>query len=117
MGHSSKPYTISYRNILFRGKGDDFRLGHGSHEHCNIPKVIEALREKSIVDISLGSVHCLALTSDGKVYGWGENDKGQLGIPSCESMAVPTEVHINDGVSFQNVACGPAQVPITFFAS
>lgn len=105
---------VSYANgnviLYFRGKGDDFRLGHGSDEHCRFPKVIEALRGKDIVDISLGSVHCLALTREGKVYAWGGNDKGQLGISSSEAKDTPTEVHANEGTLFQYVACGPAQV-------
>ena len=99
-----------YSSIFDRGKGDDSRLGHGSEEHCRLPKVIEALREKDIINISLGSVHCLALTRAGKVYSWGGNDKGQLGISNCESKNIPTEVDINTGTSFQYVACGPAQV-------
>ena len=76
--------------------------------------MIEALRGKDIVDISLGSVHCLALTREGKVYAWGGNDKGQLGISNCESKDVPTAVGGIDGTSFQYVACGPAQVYLLF---
>lgn len=75
--------------------------------------MIEALREKDIIDISLGSVHCLALTREGKVYAWGGNDKGQLGISNCESKDIPTEVNVNVGTSFQYVVCGPAQVFLT----
>ena len=103
-------YPCTNSNILFRGKGDDFRLGHGSEEHCRFPKVIEALRGKDVIDISLGPVHCLALTRDGKVYAWGGNDKGQLGISNCESKNIPTEVDVTTATSFQCVACGPAQV-------
>ena len=77
--------------------------------------MIEALRGKDIIDISLGSVHCLALTREGKVYSWGGNDKGQLGISNCESKNVPTEVGGIEGTALQYVACGPAQVYLLFF--
>lgn len=33
-----------------------------------------------IVDISVGAEHTLALTEDGKVYGWGNNNECQLGL-------------------------------------
>ena len=79
--------------------------------------MIEALRGKDITDISLGSVHCLALTREGKVFSWGGNDKGQLGISNCESKNVPTEVGEIEGTAFQYVACGPAQVPFIFYCS
>lgn len=72
--------------------------------------MIEALREQDIIDISLGSVHCLAVSKEGKVYAWGRNDKGQLGTSNCQSVDIPTEVNISEGKSFQCVACGPAQV-------
>lgn len=97
------------KSLYDRGKGDGFRLGHGSEEHCRFPKVVEGLRGKNVVDISLGSVHCLVVTSEGKVYVWGRNDKGQIGIIDCQSKSAPTELDIG-GKSLKHVACGPAQV-------
>ncbi|RDW93007.1 uncharacterized protein DSM5745_00329 [Aspergillus mulundensis] len=34
---------------------------------------------ENIVQLSSGAQHVLALTSDGKVFGWGRNEQGQLG--------------------------------------
>ena len=96
-------------SLYDRGKGDGFRLGHGSEEHCRFPKVVEGLRGENVVDISLGSVHCLVVTGEGKVYVWGRNDKGQIGITDCQSKSAPTELDIG-GKSLKYVACGPAQV-------
>ena len=42
------------------------------------PKIIEIFNDKSIVDISFGEWHCLALTNEGLVYGWGDNSEQQF---------------------------------------
>lgn len=73
-----------------RGKGDYFRLGHGDDTHQRAPKrVMGALSQKRVVDISCGSLHCLACTSDGKVYAWGDNDEGQIGNDSTTACQNP----------------------------
>ncbi|XP_065224595.1 probable E3 ubiquitin-protein ligase HERC1 isoform X2 [Planococcus citri] len=46
----------------------------------NKPTLIESLASTVIVDISVGAEHTLALTEDGKVYGWGNNNECQLGL-------------------------------------
>jgi E3 ubiquitin-protein ligase HERC4 len=33
-----------------------------------------------VVDIVVGNEHCLALADDGKVWAWGNNSHGQLGL-------------------------------------
>ena len=41
------------------GKGDYFRLGHGSDQHVRKPTVVESLRGKKIVHVAVGALHCL----------------------------------------------------------
>ena len=43
------------------GKGDYFRLGHGSDQHVRKPTVVECLRGKKIVHVAVGALHCLAV--------------------------------------------------------
>ena len=78
--------------LFHRGKGDYFRLGHGHDSHQRSPKrVMGYLAQKKVVDIACGSLHCLACTSDGKVYAWGDNDEGQIGndtTTACQSPFV-----------------------------
>ena len=38
-------------------------------------KLIEYFNNKKIIDISCGYSHCLALSSEGLVYGWGDNSE------------------------------------------
>jgi hypothetical protein len=46
----------------------------------------------NIVRISSGDCHNLALRSDGKVYSWGENEYGQLGLGNEQKTKIPTQI-------------------------
>ena len=52
---------------IHRGKGDYYRLGHGTDTHVRIPQLVEGLKDKKIVHISVGALHCLAVTETGQV--------------------------------------------------
>ena len=46
-----------------------------------------------VIAVSAGSYHCLALKSDGTVWAWGDNSKGELGInTSTSSSKTPVQV-------------------------
>lgn len=96
--------------LYFRGKGDNFRLGHGTEEHIRHPKQIEGLSGKKIVDIAVGSMHTLAVTDEGEVFSWGRNDQGQLADGAVASKADPSLMTCLEGKHIIGVACGPAQV-------
>ncbi|XP_068720941.1 E3 ubiquitin-protein ligase HERC2-like [Montipora capricornis] len=95
--------------VLTWGKGDGSRLGHGTEDHVRFPKVIEVFSGKKIVDVAVGSLHCLAVTEEGEVYSWGRNEQGQLGDTSNIARTVPTIINALDGKEIAGVACGPAQ--------
>lgn len=42
--------------------------------------------------ICLGSLHVLALTDDGEVYAWGDNDEGQLGDGTAHPISRPRPI-------------------------
>ena len=54
------------------GKGDYYRLGHGSDQHVRKPSPVQGLRGKKVVHVAVGALHCLAVTEAGQVYGWGK---------------------------------------------
>ena len=74
---------------IFRGKGDYYRLGHGTEEHVRRPRRVDALSHKLITSISCGSLHCVVCTHDGEVYCWGDNDEGQLGDGTTNAGQLP----------------------------
>ena len=53
--------------VCVRGKGDYFRLGHGSDAHVRKPQVADSLKSRKIVDVAVGALHCLAVTDTGQV--------------------------------------------------
>lgn len=62
-------FTKAHCFSLFpnRGKGDYFRLGHGTDVHVRKPQMVEGLRGKKIVHVAVGALHCLAVTDTGQV--------------------------------------------------
>lgn len=88
------------------GKGDYYRLGHGTDQHVRKPTPIQCLRGKKIVHVAVGALHCLAVTAEGQVFAWGDNDHGQQGTNNTSVNKKPTLVCGLDGVSVNRVACG-----------
>ena len=53
-------------SVNYRGKGEYYRLGTDSSTPVKEPQQVEALTKK-VVQIAVGSLHCLALTDNGEV--------------------------------------------------
>ncbi|KAF9187561.1 hypothetical protein BGZ51_001210 [Haplosporangium sp. Z 767] len=85
----------SYHSFAIDKDGKAYAWGLNTYGQCgnedpkveNIPSVapIEALEEEKFVDIQGGEHHTIALTKDGKVYGFGRSDSHQLGLGYTET--------------------------------
>ena len=67
------------------------------------------LAGKSIIDVSMGAAHALALCSDGTLAAWGYNYYGQLGDGTTYDNALPVLVKSNGvlaGRTVIKIACG-----------
>ena len=65
------------------------------------------MSDKIITDISCGTSHCIALSSvSGKVFSWGTNRYGELGIGSQEQSPNPCEMPVPRNEKFVQIACG-----------
>ncbi len=76
------------------------QLGRGSGPNSSVPVAVTqtgVLAGKPVIAIAVGSLHSLALCSDGTVAAWGYNYYGALGINSTISSYVPAMV-IQNGV-------------------
>ena len=72
------------------------QLGRGSSANAAVPISVfnsGVLARKTIVALSGGFDHSLALSSDGNVYAWGLNSRGQLGNGSSTNSPVPAAVN------------------------
>ena len=71
--------------LFSMGSSSKGMLGLGPEMHHTknvaIPIILdESNPDEPVIDIKLGASHFLALTSSGRVYGWGNNTNGQVGV-------------------------------------
>lgn len=75
------------------GANDVGQLGIGTQIDSPLPVAVTGvLATKTVTAIAAGAKHCLALTSEGKVYAWGDSGQGQLGINSYVFQTTPVPV-------------------------
>lgn len=121
--------ALSYDGRIFSwGKRYGGRLGHsttdygqnakiaaaiktieGPAEYCYIPKKVCALEGKQIVDIAVGSSHCMALSSNNELFGWGRNDFQQICHHSvCRDAIIATPILTTPPppIRISGIACG-----------
>ncbi|KAG0333816.1 hypothetical protein BG000_008859 [Podila horticola] len=85
----------SYHSFAIDRDGKAYAWGLNTYGQCgdedpkvdNIPTVapIEALADEEIVDIQGGEHHTIALTKDGRLFGFGRSDSHQLGLGYTEA--------------------------------
>ncbi|KAJ4951449.1 hypothetical protein NE237_028281 [Protea cynaroides] len=82
------------------------QLGHGDFEDHLIPHQLEALRDVVISQISGGWRHTMAVTSDGRLYGWGWNKFGQVGVGDNIDHCSPELVKFPQEQGVVQISCG-----------
>lgn len=87
-------FILSYAGRLYSWGEMTNALGRAleKRDDAKIPKMIDQLRNVTIVSISCGQDHVLALDSDGNVWSWGFNKYGQLGHGDGENKALPEKI-------------------------
>jgi alpha-tubulin suppressor-like RCC1 family protein len=81
------------------GLGKNGALGHGDWAQVNMPKKVEGL--KDIVKIDCGMDYTMCMDKNGKLYSWGSNRYGQLGITGTNTYKInkPMSTSIPPGVA------------------
>eukprot|EP00252_Welwitschia_mirabilis_P000760 TRINITY_DN10723_c0_g1_i2.p1 TRINITY_DN10723_c0_g1~~TRINITY_DN10723_c0_g1_i2.p1 ORF type:complete len:508 (+),score=111.39 TRINITY_DN10723_c0_g1_i2:348-1871(+) len=88
--------------------GNQFgQLGTGGDQAEMLPRLLEAsnLESEHAKTISCGARHTAICTESGKVFCWGWNKYGQLGLADAIDRNVPCEVSL-ENYFVTNVACG-----------
>jgi alpha-tubulin suppressor-like RCC1 family protein len=93
--------------VVAVGNGDSGQLGEGLSARRGEPVPVlatGALAGRTVVALSAGSDHSLALCADGGVVAWGLNSSRQLGTGSVfSSIAVPTDVDATGALAGKQV--------------
>ncbi|OIW04190.1 hypothetical protein TanjilG_00750 [Lupinus angustifolius] len=100
------------------GDGTFGVLGHGDRKNVSLPREVESLKGLRTVRAACGVWHTAAVVevmvgnssssncSSGKLFTWGDGDKGRLGHGDKEAKLVPTCVAALVEPNFCQVACG-----------
>ncbi|XP_073856821.1 X-linked retinitis pigmentosa GTPase regulator isoform X5 [Macaca fascicularis] len=92
-------------NVYATGGNDEGQLGLGDTEERNTFRVISFFTsEHKIKQLSAGSNTSAALTEDGRLFMWGDNSEGQIGLKNVTNVCVPHQVTIGKPVSW--ISCG-----------
>jgi alpha-tubulin suppressor-like RCC1 family protein len=92
--------------VLSWGRNNANVLGHGDEGHLNVPLIITTLEPFTIIEISVGASHCIALTDQRRVYTWGSNEDGQLGLGHKNPVNVPQLVESLKNKKVRQVSAG-----------
>ncbi|GLT93047.1 hypothetical protein SLE2022_108530 [Rubroshorea leprosula] len=99
---------ISADGDVYAFGGNQFgQLGTGSDQAETLPRLLEApsLENTHANVITCGARHSAIITEDGKVFCWGWNKYGQLGLGDVIDRNIPSQVTV-EGFSPKNIACG-----------
>ncbi|GAB2212088.1 hypothetical protein Droror1_Dr00025433, partial [Drosera rotundifolia] len=100
------------------GDGTFGGLGHGDRKSGSVPREVESLKGLRTVRAACGAWHTAAVVEvmvgntgstssyTGRLFTWGDGDKGRLGHGDRESKLVPTCVATVLEPNFRQVACG-----------
>uniref|UniRef100_T1IZ19 acetylcholinesterase n=1 Tax=Strigamia maritima TaxID=126957 RepID=T1IZ19_STRMM len=111
VAYGSGPHCLAYNEfgeLYSWGHNGYGQLGNGTTNQVLVPNLVTInLIGKKIVEVSCGSHHSLARTSDGELYAWGQNNCGQVGSGTTTNQSTPRKV--TAGINGKNVvaiACG-----------
>ena len=103
---------------------DDGRLfswGHNSHGQCGLgdfnakrdtPQPLTSLHGVPIKHIACGGNSSFALTTSGALFGWGNNQSGQLGIGDQQNRFFPTQCKSLRYQRVVHVSCGETHTAV-----
>lgn len=86
------------------------QLGLGSRKqtHSSVPCLVESLIDEQVVNVSCGSSHTAAATSNGYAYSWGMGEFGALGLGETTMQCSPTQIKYfsMNRIFVESTSCG-----------
>ncbi|BEI96596.1 hypothetical protein CcaverHIS631_0201850 [Cutaneotrichosporon cavernicola] len=83
------------------------RNGKVGYSYQASPQRIKELADKPIISIACGNCHALALDNNGRVYSWGNNQYGQVGLGD-EPLIVPVPTRVQLDHAATAIYAGPS---------
>jgi hypothetical protein len=81
------------------GSNESGQIGNGTNTgNAQVPYQVTNLSDVEF--IAAGGNHCLVLKSDGTVWGWGDNSRGQLGDNTITNHYAPIQVKGHSNVGY-----------------
>jgi alpha-tubulin suppressor-like RCC1 family protein len=89
------------------GNNSYAQLGFGHNRAVKEPRILSELCDKNIIAFANSLCHVIALSSYGKIFCWGSNNWGLLGIGSEENRHYKpiANLHLNNEI-FIDICCG-----------
>lgn len=96
--------STNLNKLYVWGGNKQGQLGLGDHTNRSTPQ--EVVLSESILSVSCGGSHTIALTQDGLIYVWGINKSGQLGLSECglKNQNLPQKLIFHELI--HQVSCG-----------
>ncbi|KAJ0044880.1 hypothetical protein Pint_04484 [Pistacia integerrima] len=73
-------------------------MGFGSlgltYDKVMKPRILDSLRGHHVSQISTGLYHTVVVTQQGRIFGFGDNERAQLGLDKLRGCLQPTEIFI-----------------------
>lgn len=97
-----------YSNIYCFGLGTAGQLGQGGSrlDSSRIPLRVPAIGPVPVLLVSCGSHHTMCMTAEGRVFAWGDNTFGQLGLGAKSPKPRGTPTRVDKVVNVRHIVCG-----------
>lgn len=97
-----------YSNIYCFGLGTSGQLGQGDAnlDASRIPLRVPSIGAVPVLLVACGSHHTMCMTAEGRVFAWGDNSYGQLGIGSKSSKSRGTPARVDKITGVRAIVCG-----------
>lgn len=76
-----------------------------SDDFDGVPRRLSAFDGRKVIDLAVGSAHCVALTNGGDLFGWGRNDFKQISKSVDRFIVNPVKIAM-PSAHFTGLACG-----------
>ena len=98
--------VTSAGGVLAWGQNTYGQLGNGTTTDSSTPVPVELPAGVRVTAVSAGDGQSLAVTSDGHVLAWGQNDYGELGNGTTTDSSTPVPVELPAGTRVTAVSAG-----------